>query len=73
MGSVAKALGCFFSLSTFHELKVNRDADAAIDQIRRKQYPTKILEYSGEILLVSINYNRETKEHSCQIERFTKA
>ena len=55
------------------ELKVNKDADAAISQIRRKQYPAKVQEYVGEILLVGVNYNRETKEHTCHIERLQKS
>ena len=40
----------------------------AIDQIRRKEYPAKLAEYSGEILLVGINYDKETKLHTCKIE-----
>ena len=51
------------------ELKVNKDADAAIDQIRRKQYPAKLQEYTDNLLLVGINYDRQTKQHTCSIER----
>ena len=51
------------------ELKVNRDADSALDQIRRKQYPAKVAEYADRLLLVGINYDRETKQHNCRIER----
>ena len=29
-------------------------------------------EYTGEILLVGINYDKETKQHSCKIERLAK-
>ena len=54
------------------ELKCNRSADAAIDQIKRKEYPAKVAEYTGDILLVGINYDRETKTHTCRIERYTK-
>ena len=50
------------------ELKFNNTADTAIDQIKRKQYPAKIAEYTGDILLVGINYDRETKLHTCKIE-----
>ena len=50
------------------ELKFNNSADTAIDQIKRKQYPAKIAEYTGDILLVGINYDRETKLHTCKIE-----
>ena len=54
------------------ELKFNRSADTAIDQIKRRCYPTKIAEYTGDILLVGISYDRETKQHVCRIERFSK-
>ena len=42
-----------------------------IDQIKRKDYPTKIADYTGDILLVGINYDKETKQHTCKIERYT--
>ena len=51
------------------ELKVNRDADSAIEQIRRKQYPAKVADYADRLLLVGISYDRQTKQHSCRIER----
>ncbi|MDO4196936.1 MAG: hypothetical protein Q4D33_12410 [Prevotellaceae bacterium] len=34
-------------------------ADTAIEQIKRKQYPAKIAEYTGDILLVGINYDKD--------------
>ncbi len=54
------------------ELKVNKDADSAIDQIHRKQYPAKIAEYADSLLLVGINYDRKTKLHTCRIENHVK-
>ena len=54
------------------ELKFNNTADTAIDQIKRMQYPAKIAEYTGDILLIGINYDRETKLHTCRIERCNK-
>ncbi len=54
------------------ELKFGHSADTALDQIRRKDYPAKIAEYTGEILLVGINYDKETKQHSCKIESLAK-
>ena len=54
------------------ELKFNNTADTAIDQIKRKQYPAKIAEYTGDILLVGINYDRDSKLHTCKIERYSK-
>ena len=49
------------------ELKYNQDADAAISQILRKQYPAKVAEYTGELLLVGINYDKKQKTHQCRI------
>ncbi|MGM9697574.1 MAG: AAA family ATPase [Prevotella sp.] len=54
------------------ELKFNHTADTAIDQIKRKAYPSKIAEYTGEILLVGINYDKDTKKHTCRIEKLIK-
>ena len=51
------------------ELKFNQSADAAIDQIRRKQYPNSIAPYANHLLLVGINYDRNTKQHTCRIEK----
>ena len=54
------------------ELKYNKDTKAAISQIKSKNYPQKIAEYTGDILLVGINYDKDTKQHECQIERWRK-
>ena len=37
------------------ELKFRQDADAAIDQIKRRQYPAKVAQYTDNLLLVGIN------------------
>ncbi len=50
------------------ELKWDKSAEAAVAQIRKKQYPESLREYSGEILLVGIDYDKKTKEHACVIE-----
>ncbi len=52
------------------ELKVDSDADTAIAQIHRKQYPAKVAEYADRLLLVGINYDRDTKQHTCRIEQW---
>ncbi|MBQ7512100.1 MAG: AAA family ATPase [Prevotella sp.] len=52
------------------ELKYNQDADTAIDQIMRKDYPAKVAQYTGNLLLVGISYDRQTKRHQCKIETF---
>ena len=58
------------------ELKYNKTADTAMDQIKRQQYPERIEHYKGNILLVAINYEKDTpagdpdfKHHQCVIER----
>ena len=58
------------------ELKYNKTADTAMDQIKRQQYPERIDHYKGNILLVAINYDKdipagdpEFKHHQCVIER----
>ena len=51
------------------ELKYNKDANSAIDQILRKQYPEKVAQYNGELLLVGINYDKKEKTHQCKIIR----
>ena len=50
------------------ELKCNQDAGTAIAQIKRRHYSAKVAEYTGEILLVGINYDKQQKTHTCQIE-----
>ena len=54
------------------ELKWNKSTDTAIEQIQDKKYPDSILEYTGDILLVGINYDKKTKEHECRIEKIKK-
>ena len=54
------------------ELKYNHSANTAIEQIKRKDYPSKIAEYTGDIVLVGINYDKDTKQHSCKIEKLVK-
>ena len=43
------------------ELKCDKSAETAIDQIKHKNYPAKLEKYAGNILLVGINYDRQTK------------
>ena len=49
------------------ELKKDKNAVSAIDQIKRRQYPAKVVQYVGDLLLVGINYDKEKKTHECQI------
>ena len=52
------------------ELKNNKSAIAAIDQIKQKHYPDKIAQYTDNLLLVGINYDSDTKSHTCIIEKY---
>lgn len=54
------------------ELKWNKDVTTAISQIKEKRYAESLQDYAGEILLVGINYDKKTKEHSCSIEKLIK-
>ena len=54
------------------ELKNNETPSKAIAQIKERHYTDKVAEYTGDILLVGISYDSETKEHRCQIETWHK-
>ena len=54
------------------ELKWNKNVKTALQQIKEKQYPDSVLDYTGDILLVEINYDKKTKEHQCLIEKYEK-
>ena len=43
-----------------------------MDQIREKRYPASLADMCGEVLMVGINYNKETKTHTCTMERVEK-
>ena len=54
------------------ELKWNRRATTALQQIKLKKYPESIRNYTGNMLLVGINYDKKSKEHQCVIEQYEK-
>ena len=54
------------------ELKWNQNANTAIQQIKQKQYTESLTDYSGNILLVGINYDKKEKCHTCLIEEVQK-
>lgn len=54
------------------ELKWNQNAQTAMQQIKDRKYPDSVLEYTGDILLVAINYDKDKKEHQCMIEQYEK-
>ena len=52
------------------ELKYDKTAQGAIEQIKERRYPESLKEYHRNLLLVGINYDKATKKHSCVIEKF---
>ena len=52
--------------------KWNKTAEAAISQIENRNYPEVLKSFSGDILMVGINYDEKTKKHSCKINRLRK-
>ena len=53
------------------ELKWDQKAETAIKQIKDKDYSDTVKQYTGEILLVGISYDKKTKKHECVIEKYT--
>lgn len=51
------------------ELKWNEAAETALQQIKEKLYVESLKNYTGEILLVGINYDKKTKAYNCSIEK----
>ena len=54
------------------ELKWDKSAAGALDQIKEKNYGSALKDYQGNLLLVGINYDRVTKKHECVIESVQK-
>ena len=54
------------------ELKCDKTAESAVNQIKERKYVDGLKEYHGNLLLVGINYDKETKKHTCRIEKFSK-
>ena len=50
------------------ELKYDKTADSAIDQIKRKEYPKSLVGFSKKIVLCGINYNKSTSKHEVVME-----
>ncbi len=51
------------------ELKFDKSALTAVTQIKEKNYLQFFKDYKGEVLLVGINYSKDTKTHQCIIEK----
>ena len=54
------------------ELKWNKSAYTELQQIKDKKYPESLLQYTGNILLVGINYDKKSKAHECVIEEYKR-
>ena len=54
------------------ELKWNKTVKTALEQIKEKNYPESVGQYTGKMLLVAVNYDKKTKEHHCLIEMMEK-
>ena len=54
------------------ELKHNKCAESALDQIKDKKYFDSLKDYKGGLLFVGVSYDEKDKTHVCRIERFTK-
>lgn len=52
------------------ELKWNKKVEGAISQIKEKKYVKALEDYTGELLLVAVNYDKESKKHQCIIEKY---
>ena len=52
------------------ELKWDKSAKGAINQIKGKHYVEALKDYQGKLLLAGINYDKTTKRHNCMIEQF---
>ncbi|MDD7294779.1 MAG: AAA family ATPase [Oscillospiraceae bacterium] len=53
------------------ELKWGHSAEEAVEQIKQKNYTDCLKNYSGEVLLVGVNYDKD-KHHTCKIEKVKK-
>ncbi|MEE0027005.1 MAG: PD-(D/E)XK nuclease domain-containing protein, partial [Atopobiaceae bacterium] len=50
------------------ELKWNRSSEAALAQVRDRDYPAVLRDWGGPILLIGVTYDPKTKRHVCRIE-----
>ena len=54
------------------ELKHNQSTGKALQQIQNKQYFDALSNYNGNLLFVAINYDKDTKNHECEITEWEK-
>ena len=51
------------------ELKWDKSASGALSQIKNRKYDHALKDYRGNLLLVGINYDKNSKKHECMIEK----
>lgn len=54
------------------ELKKDKSAKSGIDQIKAKNYSSRLDHFKNNLLLVGISYDSKTKKHRCKIEKLKK-
>ncbi len=54
------------------ELKWNKTDEGAVSQMKKNHYPQVFQDYSGDILIVGINYDVKSKKHTCKIEKWDR-
>ncbi len=54
------------------ELKHNKSAESALDQIKEKKYFDSLADYKGGLLFVGVSYDEKAKTHECRVESFEK-
>ena len=50
------------------ELKWDKNAGIALNQIKNRQYIKSLKDYHGKVLFVGINYDKKSKKHECKFE-----
>ena len=50
------------------ELKWNKNAGIALNQIKDRQYIKSLKDYHGKVLFAGINYDKKSKKHECRFE-----
>lgn len=56
------------NLAMIIELKWNKDAGIALNQIKDRSYIKCLKDYNGKVLFVGINYDKKSKKHECRFE-----
>ncbi len=54
------------------ELKKDESAKIALEQIKERDYVSRVKEYTDNILLIGINYDSKNKQQSCEIKEYPK-